>query len=605
MTRPVNNGSKLRSDKSSETRLYARPVSRGLAVGRIVTIHGENKQFYRTSIAPDKIDKEIIRYRIAHKTAERQLRKVGSSLEHSSNSAAIFDMHRAILEDSTLSEKIENAITEQRINAEWAVKLVTDEYIAKYRAIPDEHFRDRYIDVEDIADQLQTALGGKRHPIRIPRGSIIAAKELRPSTIAELGPNYLGGIISESGGWTSHSFILARELEIPAVTGVRKLLRRVKTGDRVVLDGFDGTVLLNPEESTIRSITTAYESRRPAIVKESPQPTGPIQTLDGRRIEIRANFDIASSFNRAKDLGARGIGLFRSEYLFNRFKGFPGEAEQIKVYREIAKYAGADRARIRTFDLSVNQIIESPARRDKNPALGLRGIRLSLTHQKHFRTQLRALLQSSATKNIDVIIPMVSGVDEVRAVRALLIEEAELLRKRGVPFEMPRLGAMIELPSAVFAIESLLVELDCICIGTNDLVQYTLGVDRDNEAVAVWFKSLHPSIIASLKRVLDAANAASKPAVVCGEMAGSPFYVPILIGLGATELSMNVNSITRVRRVIGGIAFDETRELLSAILSCGTVEDVESAAREFVEEHWSHLFDTDLLVGFKPPLIAS
>lgn len=604
MTRSDNNGSGLRSEKSSEIRLHARPVSRGLAVGRIVTIHGENKQFYRTPITPDKIDREIARYRTAHKTAERQLRKVGTALEHSSNSAAIFDMHRAILEDSTLSEKIEAAIAEQRINAEWAVKLVTDEYIAKYRAIPDEHFRDRYIDVEDIADQLQTALGGKRHPIRIPRGSIIAAKELRPSTIAELGPNYLGGIISESGGWTSHSFILARELDIPAVTGVRKLLRRVKTGDLVLLDGFDGTVLLNPEDDTVRSVTAAHESERHPRTQDVVQPSGPIKTLDGRRIEIRANFDIPASFHRAKDLGARGIGLYRSEYLFNRFKGFPGEAEQIKAYREIADYAGSDRARIRTFDLSVNQIIESPARRDKNPALGLRGIRLSLTHQKHFRTQLRALLQATHGRNIDIIIPMVSGVDEIRAVRGLLNEEAEELKKRGINFNIPRMGAMIELPSAVFTIEPLLEELDCICIGTNDLVQYTLGVDRDNESVAVWFKSLHPSIIAALKRVLEAANAVSKPAVICGEMAGSPFYVPILIGLGATELSMNVNSITRVRRVVTGIAFDETRELVGRILRCGTVEDVEGTARAFVEEHWSHLFDRESTAGFKPSLIA-
>lgn len=605
MNRSDNNGSPLRSEKGSETRLHARPVSRGLAVGRVVTIHGENKQFYRTPITPDKIEKEIARYRTAHRTAERQLRRVGGTLEHSANSAAIFDMHRAILEDSTLSERIETAIAEQCINAEWAVKLVTDEYIAKYRAIPDEHFRDRYIDVEDIADQLQTALGGKRHPIRIPRGSIIAAKELRPSTIAELGPNYLGGIISESGGWTSHSFILARELDIPAVTGVRKLLRRVKTGDRVLIDGFDGTVFLNPEESTVRAVTAAHESDRRPRAKETIQPSGPIRTLDGREIFIRANFDIPASFQRARELGARGIGLFRSEYLFNRFKGFPGEAEQVKVYKEIADYAGDDRARIRTFDLSVNQIIESPVRRDKNPALGLRGVRLSLTQQKHFRTQLRALLQASVGRNIDIIIPMISGLDEVRAVRTMIREEASSLEKRGVEYLIPPIGAMIELPSAVFSIEPLLEELDCICIGTNDLVQYTLGVDRDNETVANWFRSLHPAIVSALRRILDAAATADKPAVVCGEMAGSPFYVPILIGLGATELSMNVNSVARVRRVITGIAFEETRKLVERVLECKTVEEVEKTSRDFVKEYWNHLFEAEQLVGYKSSVIAS
>ncbi|MEQ1761976.1 MAG: phosphoenolpyruvate--protein phosphotransferase [Pyrinomonadaceae bacterium] len=596
------NGSEFRSEKGSETRLYARPVSRGFAVGQVVTIHGDNKQFYRTPIRSDQVDREITRYRTAHKGAARQLTQVGNALENASNSAAIFDMHRAILEDSSLSEKIESVIATDRVNAEWAVKLVTDEYIAKYRALTDEYFRDRYIDVEDIADQLQTALGGKRHPIRIPRGSIIAAKELRPSTIAELGSQHLGGIITESGGWTSHSFILARELDIPAVTGVRKLLRRVKTGDRVLLDGFDGTVFLNPEAATVDAIKA---TRRPArrVSKDAAPIDGSTKTLDGREIKIRANFDIAASFHHAKDLGARGIGLFRSEYLFNRFKGFPGEAEQIKAYREIGDYAGADRARIRTFDLSLSQIVERSERRDKNPALGLRGIRLSLTHQKHFRTQIRALLQASLQREIDVIIPMVSGVDEVRAVRSILNEERESLENRGVEIGKPRLGAMIELPAAVFAIDQLLEEVDCICIGTNDLVQYTLGVDRDNESVANWFRSLHPSVVAALKRVIDAATKKDIPAVVCGEMAGSPFYVPILLGLGATELSMNVNSITRVRRVITGIAYEETRELRDRVLE--TVESVESTARAFVTERWSHLFDGDPLVGFKTPVIAS
>lgn len=601
---PNTNGSNTRPEKGSETRLHARPVSRGVAVGRVVTIHGENKQFYRTTVPDNQLDREIARYRTAHKAASRQVSRVGSSLDSSTNSAAIFDMHRAILEDSSLSEKIESAIADQRINAEWAVKLVTDEYIAKYRAIPEEHFRDRYIDVEDIADQLQTALGGKRHPVRIPRGSIIAAKELRPSTIAELGSQHLAGIITEGGGWTSHSFILARELDIPAVTGVRKLLRRIKTGDSVLLDGYDGTVILNPEETTVTSITSSRAASPKVAKPDLEVADGITKTLDGQEIKIRANFDIASSFRRAQDLGARGIGLFRSEYLFNRFKGFPGEAEQIRAYREIGEYAGTDRARIRTFDLSLNQILETSARRDKNPALGLRGIRLSLTHQKQFRTQLRALLQASQGQQIDIIIPMVSGVDEIAAVKKMLAEEREALEKRGSEIGTPRLGAMIELPAAVLTIDSLLRDVDCICIGTNDLVQYTLGVDRDNETVAPWFRSLHPSVLASLKRVIQASNDAGKAAVVCGEMAGSPFYVPVLIGLGATELSMNVNSIMRVRRVLSGIAIEEAKELASKLLTLPTIDEIEKAASEFVSSKWNHLFSGQQLVGYKP-LIAS
>ena len=587
------------AEKAAETRLQARPVSRGIAFGRVVTIHGDNKQFYRTPVSTTDVDTEISRFERAHKLVAKQISAAGS--EVSANSAAIFDMHRAILEDSTLSDRIKTSISDQKINAEWAVKLVTDEYIAKYRSIPDEHFRDRYIDVEDIADQLQTALGGKRHRIRIPKGSIIAAKELRPSTLAELGKQQINGIITEGGGWTSHSFILARELEIPAVTGVRKLLRRVKTGDHVLIDGFDGTVYLNPETGTVASLQTRRTRAKLPKVPSSAET----KTIDGTEVFVRANFDLASTFRQAKALGARGIGLFRSEYLFNRFKGFPGETEQVKAYREIADHAGADRARIRTFDLSVNQLVGSMARRDKNPALGLRGIRLSLTHQRHFRTQIRALLQASVDREIDIIIPMVSGLDEIRSVRSIIAEETCGLTEMGTRVGCPKIGAMIELPAAVLRIEELLEELDCICIGTNDLVQYTLGVDRDNESVSGWFRSLHPSILTALKRVIDSASARKVPAVVCGEMAGSPFYVPILIGLGANELSMNVNSIARVRRVITGIAIEETRELAAKVMACKTVEEIESTARSFIAERWEHLFEGESLVGLRAPLIAT
>ncbi len=590
-----NNGSAGQKNLVPEVRLNARPVSRGIAIGRVVCLYGENRQFFRTSIKPEKVSKEIDRFHSAHQFASRQLKKIGEkSADKLGNSATIFDVHLAILEDSSLKDKIEETISNDLVNAEWAVKLVTDEYIAKYCAIPDEHFRDRYIDVEDIAEQLQTALGGGKRLIRLAKDSIIVAKELRPSTLAELSHEDPLAIVSENGGWTSHTFILARELDLPAVTGVKKLMRRVKTGDTIIVDGYDGRIILNPEPSTVeefRATEVGYSTTRPV---EPPMTGGAIKTLDGREIKIRANFDIPDSFHRAKRLGAQGIGLFRSEYLFNRFKGFPGEAEQMRAYREIADYAGKHRARIRTFDLSIDQTADHGSRREKNPALGLRAIRLGLAVPRQMRTQIRALLQASFERDIDIILPMVSGVDEIRRVKAIISLEADRLRHKGTEIGAPRLGAMIEVPSAILTVKQILEEVDCLLLGTNDLVQYLLGVDRDNESVAGWFRTLHPAVLSSLKMVIEAANLASKPLVICGEMAGSPFYIPILIGLGATELSMNVNSIMRVRRIVSGIAHEEARELASLISVCTTADEVEHTVEEFIGQRWSHLFKNDL-----------
>lgn len=586
-------------EPAQEQIFEGRPVSRGIATGTAVCLFGENRQYYRTEIAASSVRAEIARFASAHERACRRLRKASRNPDGTSGEmAGIFDMHLAMLEDSTLKEKIVGLIESETVNAEWAVKVVTDEHIARYRAIPDEHFRDRHIDVEDIAEQLQRALAGGRHPIRLAADSIIAAEELRPSTLSEFAARHPKAVITESGGWTSHTFILARELGIPAVTGVKKLMRRVRPGDTLVVDGYNGRIIANPTRETLES----YDRRHIASPERSREPIqsvpeGPIKTLDGREIVIRANYDVADSYRKATQLGARGIGLFRSEYLFNRFKGFPTEAEQLRAYKEVAANAAAERARIRTFDLGVEQTVDSSGRREKNPALGLRGIRLAKAIPRQLQTQLRALLQASHRANIDIILPMVSGVDEIRFVKGLLDAERAALSSRGVPFGNPGVGAMIEVPSAVFGIRTILDEVDCVCLGTNDLVQYLLAVDRDNESVAAWFRTLHPGVFAAIRTVIDAAGAAGKPAVVCGEMAGSPYYAPILVGLGATELSMNVNSILGVRKVIAGIAHDEARKLVAAISKLSSADDIEREVEQFTRTHWSHLLTGNRLLG--------
>ncbi|HKX84361.1 MAG TPA: phosphoenolpyruvate--protein phosphotransferase [Pyrinomonadaceae bacterium] len=592
-----SSGNETSQKPKAELRLKAHAVSRGIAIGRVVCLHGRNRQFYRIDIGEHQIQREIRRLRAAVRLSSRQLKH----LSHSSNgqpgksSSGIFDAHRMILEDASFQQKIEGRIADDLVNAEWAVKLVGDSYIAKYKAIPDEGLRERYIDLEDVIDRIQNALGGGSSHIKIGKDTVIAAQELKPSTLAELSDRFPNGLITEHGGWTSHTFILAREINVPAVTGLKKVLRRLKTGDRVIVDGFHGEIIVHPQPETLRKFRqTADRLETPARSPELDTSAVP-RTLDGREIVVRANLDIPTIYKKAKKLGARGIGLYRSEFLFNQFKGFPGENEQAAAYSEIAEFAGEDGVKVRTFDLNAEQLYGEAAVREKNPALGLRAVRLSLGHEKEFRTQLRAILRASYKNNIDVVVPMISGVAEIREVRKLLGRENEYLSRKGIPAGTPRLGSMIEVPSAVFLINEIVDESDLICLGTNDLVQYLLAADRDNESVADWFRTLHPAVIRAISEVATASIAAQKPLIVCGEMAGSPFYLPLLIGLGVNELSMNMNSISRIRRMISGVAYEECVLLGKAVLQCRTADEIEKCVFDHIAANWSHLFPADFV----------
>jgi phosphotransferase system enzyme I (PtsI) len=588
--------------KESEIKLSARAVSRGVAIGKIVCLHGRKRQFYRIDLRDTQIERELRRFHAAIRLAKRQLKKTSAQKSEifGEKSANIFDAHLLILEDKSLLGKIEENIREQKINAEWAVKVVTDKYIAQYKSISDDHFRERYIDLEDIADRILTALGGgQKASIRLEKNSIIVAKEVKPSTLIELAQSEPKAIITENGGWTSHTFILARELNLPAVTGMKGILRRVQTGENVVVDGYSGHVILNPSAESLEEYKIAATQFQTDKSEKIEPVRGKLKTLDGHEITIRANLDLPKGYAKAKRHGARGIGLYRSEFLFNQFKGFPTENEQISAYQDIAELVGNEGVRIRTFDLSIELLVDEGEEKEKNPALGLRAIRLSMKRKQQFRIQLRALLQASLNNKIDIVLPMISDISEIRKTKKILEQEREYLRKRNIEFGNPRLGAMIEVPASVLIVEEICREVDFLCLGTNDLVQYLLAVDRDNEAVADWFRTLHPAVLRAIKTVLKAGEKFEIPVVVCGEMAGSYFYVPILIGLGASELSMNVNSIPRVRKIISGIALEEVYEIVKKLEKCSTADEIENLVSESFLEKWSHLYSKNLLPGAK------
>lgn len=575
------------SAQNGEMRIKGVAVSRGVSYGKIVPLFGRNRQYYRSSISPEQVDGELRRVRVAFRFARKQLSRIAYGSPQTPM-PEIFDAQIAMLADSSLQEKIEAYIKENLVNAEWALRKVTYEYIQQFKSVADRHIREKYIDLQDVAERVLLALGGGDQKLTLDPGSVIAAKDLRPSTLIELLPTPPAGLLSESGGWTSHTFILARELGIPAITGLKNIEDLIISEKNVIIDGYTGTLIVDPSEAT-RS-----EYKR----ESTPEPSNgsaasvnkDLYTTDGRKIRILANIDIPKTYTKAKNAGAVGIGLYRSEYLFNMYNGFPDEERQFRAYCEIGDLAGEDGVNIRLFDIDQNELQMGELGREANPALGLRGIRLSLSNRKIFGEQARAILRAAYKRKIDVVLPMVTSVDEVREAKTLIAEETEKLRDASANVGDPRIGVMMETPAAVAIAEHLLEECDFLTLGTNDLVQYLLAVDRNNDAVSGWFQTLHPAVLKAVKHVIDAAAAAEKPLTICGEMAGSPYYLPLLIGLGGNTLSMNANSIGDVVRLVGGIAYSDARGLAEDVLKCRTAAEAERVIDTFIRGSIAHLY---------------
>jgi phosphoenolpyruvate-protein phosphotransferase (PTS system enzyme I) len=581
-----------RAGHKNQIRYSGRAVSRGLAVGRIVSLYGERRQFFRASIPESAVPSEIRRLQSAITTAKQEIQRLIRSDNTSLNAVAegILDTHILVLEDQSFHSKLEHSIEHDLVNAEWAVKSVTDSYLIQYRSLDNSNIRERAADISDIAERIQSALGGRRRsPMKLPPDSVLAAKEIRPSTMIEFGENRPIAIVTEHGGWTSHAYILARELDIPAVTGLRKILRHLRNGDRIIVDGYRGEVVLNPTAET----ESEYRSRQPqppAVKSKSNEPAKPTKTLDGHLIRLTANLDSVNGLAVAKRMGARGVGLFRSEFLVGQYGRYPTEAQQFDAYRALVAAAGGELVNIRTFDIGVGQISGRHEDRERNPALGLRGIRLSLSYKSEFAKQIRALLRASAIGPLNIVLPMVGDIAEIASVRGMIAKVAESLKEKDVPIGEPKVGIMIEVPAAAIMADDLCAVADFFCLGTNDLIQYLLAADRDNENVAGWYQTLHPAVLRTVRDVIAAGKRGDRPVSICGEMAGSSFYVPLLVGMGAEELSMNANSLPEVQRVIGSIAFEEAQALARSVLQLSNAKEIEAQIREQLHSNWSHLF---------------
>lgn len=594
MNKQGNNG-------STEERWHGLGVSDGVAVGRVLRIHNGARFIYRATIEQSDVAGETERLRAAVRLAHAQLRTIKERAERElgSEHAYIFDAHLLMLEDRKLIDEFEGYIRHERVNAEWAVKVAADRLLAIYSEIKDDYLRERGSDIEDVMHRVLVALKGE-NPIhrRLTEDAIVVAEELLPSTAAELDFANVRAVVSDVGGWTSHTAIIARSLSVPAVVGVRDLFRRARTGDPVIVDAFRGEVVLHPSAATIERLSAFVprmtEASRSANADESF--SAPLRTLDNCEVILRANIELPAEYEGIRRYGARGIGLYRSEFLLSQSGVLPSEDEQCAAYIEVTRLAGADGATIRLFDLGGEKIgLAETDPAPRNPALGLRAIRFALRQEDVLRTQVRALLRAAAHRSLRIVLPMISDVAEVRRTREVINEERARLHTEGHRTGIVEIGAMIEVPSAVFVADKLAREVDFFSLGTNDLVQYLLAVDRSNDQVAEWFRSLHPAVLQSIRLTLDAARRAAIPAIVCGEMAATPTYAFVLLGLGARDLSMSAAAIPRIRYTVARIDAASAERIVAECLECASADDVEEHIRRQLGDGWPHLFPPETL----------
>jgi len=581
-----------------ESRFKGLGVSEGIVIGQVLRMHIGSRHVYHWRINVADLEAEHQRFRAAVELARQQVVAIKKQAEErlGKDHAYIFDAHVLLLEDAKLTSDIERQITDEHSNAEWAVEVVGDRLLSLYSEIKDDYLRERGSDIEDVMQRLLEALSGVRPQHRsLSEDAVIVAQDLLPSAVAELDLEHARAIATDTGGWTSHTAILARGIGIPAVVGLRDFYRRTRTGDKIIVDSTRHEVILHPAPATLQHYQTEVLNRESPRGAGNAKERGPVQTLDGIEITMRANVEVPAEFEGVEKFGAHGVGLYRSEFLLARRGVAVSEKEQQLAYEEVARVAGSDGVIIRLFDLGGENLREQFQEPEKNPALGLRAIRFGLRNEEVMRTQVRAILMAAENSNVKIVLPMIADVNDVRRAKAIIQDEADGLAKAGRAFGDVSVGAMIEVPSAVLMSDNIAKSVDFFELGTNDLVQYTLAVDRGNDEVAHWFRTLHPAVLHSIDRSLKAAFNAGIPAIVCGEMASTPAYAVLLIGLGATDLSMTPTAIPRVRRALVGIDSQDARTIAKECLTCETADQVEGIVRERFGKLWPNLFPANSL----------
>jgi phosphoenolpyruvate-protein phosphotransferase (PTS system enzyme I) len=576
------------------------PVSPGVAVARAYCVNEVLAHRQPTRLDAAALSSEVSRFDAACAAAAAELdaivTRVGQQV--GPGEAAIFQAHRLLLRDPALIAKVKSAILDRHLDAQTALQEALDDYAALFARIPDDYLRERVADLRDVVARIQAqlALQTVQHCFNVTEPAIIVAPEILPSQALSFGRLQVAGIITEAGGSTGHAAILARSMGIPAVSGLRGILKEVQTGDLVALDGREGFVYLRPGpevEAAYRKLQREYVNLRDSLIENRDQAA---VTPDGIRFELLANVNAPADAEMACHVGAVGVGLYRTEYLFLTHPTVPDEEEQLAAYRAVIEAAPNRRVTIRTLDLGGDkQVPYFGHQREANPFMGWRSIRLSSAYPEFFQTQLRAILRAGLYGAVSLLFPMVSTLEEVQRLKRLVRRTKVELQRSGIRFgEQIPLGVMLEVPAAALCIDTLLDEVDFVSIGSNDLIQYLMAADRDNPKVAHLCEPFSPALYRVLAQVLRACNERNKPVTLCGEMAGRPRCVLPLIGLGLRHLSMSPAFVPSIKETVRRTTMKMAVDITERVLRMSTLGEIRGYLTRKVREIWPNVSLLDM-----------
>jgi len=560
-------------------------VTPGIVIGKAYLLDRGKIEAPAKVLPESQVPQEVDRLRDAVEESKKQLRKAKEKLlqEDAASLAYILDTHLLLLEDKNLIEKTVETIKHSWINSEWALKINLERVRKVFDSIDDEYLKSRKTDVDYVGDRILRNLMGKdpESISKIKEEVIIVAHDLSPGDTAQMAKDKVTAFVTDMGGRTSHTAIMARSLEIPAVVGSETATHSISTGDNLIVDGITGVVVVNPSLEIMREYQERHRVRQKMERELFQYRDLPAETLDGYRVKVLANIELVDEIPAVLQHGAEGIGLYRTEYLYLNRKDLPPEEEHFTAYKKVVEGIHPHPAIIRTLDIGGDKFMSHlDLAEEMNPAMGLRAIRFSLREVDIFKVQLRAIMRASAYGKVKILFPMISGATEIREVKKILHEVRLNLSAEGVPFDpQMEIGIMIEVPSAVTIADILAQEVDFFSIGTNDLIQYALAIDRVNESVTHLYEPLHPAILRLVRDVVKASHDAGIRVAMCGEMAGEALYVPILVGLELDELSMNVLSIFRVKKILRAYTFQECKNLVEASLHLSTPGEIEELVR--------------------------
>lgn len=561
-------------------------ASPGIVIGKAFVLSQEDFSVKRIKLSEEEVGKEIARFQDALNTTKQELIAIRDKVNGhlGTKHASIFEAYLLVLEDPMLVGETIDKIRKERINVEYAFSQTINKFVHAFSSMGDEYLRERGRDIQDLGKRVLHALFGetKQSLTQLKEEIIVVANDLTPSDTVQMREEKVLGFVTNMGGKTSHTAIMAQSLGIPAVVGLKDITAKIQTGDLLILDGYEGVVIINPSKTVLdeyEKINKKYLEIKKQLTKLKDLPA---ITLDGREVELVANIEVPEEVDMVLDYGAKGIGLFRTEFIYLNRTTLPTEEEQTHIYRQIAKKMAPYRVIIRTVDLGGDKFVETLGTDiETNPFLGLRAIRLCLRYPELLKTQLRAILQASTVGNLKIMYPMISTVEEIKKANHILGQVKEELKREHIAFDDKiEVGAMIETPSAALTADVIAKEVDFLSIGTNDLIQYTIAVDRGNEKVAYLYDPLHPAILRQIKHVIESGHREGKWVGMCGEMAGEPELALILLGLGLDEFSMGSAAIAKVKKIIRETTMNQAKEVVSKILEMPTAEAIKKFLKQ-------------------------